>query len=185
MGVPACPRLCSHWPCPVWFVHYCLRTLTELEAKGTYFLIISLLVSSNAVVKETKTLKSFSASWSEEDTCTVLMLSVGMDLSFCDKICFFYRGLLPSLPTNRIFLTFSQKMEGCYWHFLFGKNHPHSWLIVFHSSSVCWETGCWDGSGIRRWRRASQPALRGSSSRGQIMIVQHRDCIVTVLEGGG
>ena len=53
--------------------------------KRTYFLIISLLVSSNAVVKETE---SFSASRLEEDTRVGLMLSVEMDPSFCNKICF-------------------------------------------------------------------------------------------------
>ena len=56
--------------------------------KRTYFLIISLLVSSNAVVKETETFeKLFSFPVGRGYSCG-LMLSMEMDLSFCNKICF-------------------------------------------------------------------------------------------------
>lgn len=55
-GAPACLRAAHSDTVhtEAWPVHYGLKTLTEFEAKGTYFLIISLLVSSSTVVKETK-----------------------------------------------------------------------------------------------------------------------------------
>lgn len=66
-----------------------LKNTTEFEAKGTYFLIIFLLVSSNTVVKETRTFEKLSSLPVEEGACAVLMSSVEADLSHRNRVCFF------------------------------------------------------------------------------------------------
>lgn len=96
-----------------------LKNTTEFEAKGTYFLIIFLLVSSNTVVKETKASEKLFSLPVEEGPCAALLPSVDAGPALRSRGCFFQKGPLPSLLTNGTVLTFEQEMGDCCGCFLF------------------------------------------------------------------